>query len=225
MYNKLITLGCSITHHHGWANFVSTALKIPLVNLSESSGTNFLQCKRFQELAFKQNIANNDIIIWQITSVERSFARKKENNYIDNNDQSISAVKSVNIFDNMPRIDFLSHSSVALSSNSSQDYPQLIEDLLFYIISAKKFTPNVFVVYGWEGVMSKEYKTIFENHLSLYNITLIKEPIVNWCSNKNLSFHSDNLHPTGEAYYSYSIDYLLPVLSRYLNLTKEEESK
>lgn len=231
MYNRLITLGCSITNHPGWATHISNTMKLPLINLSESSGSNTLQQFRFQELIFKDKITSNDIIIWQITGIERSYLRKLKNSNLEQQEylDETSTIYSKNIFDNKERIDFLSHSSIALqhrfeTPSDLNSCEQDLENLLFYIISAKHMTPNVFVVYGWKSAVSEEYKSIFEYQLFKYDIKMFKNPIVDWCANNNLDFMDDNMHPTVTAYANYCDNYMYPRLKEFLDANHENKS-
>lgn len=219
--NRLITLGCSLTHHAGWASTLQKRLDIPLINLSMSSGSNQLQQWRFQELVFKDNITDKDIVIWQITGSERRFARKRlfsltnaqrEQHKLDI-DIDGTKILSKNIFDNYYRLDYLSHASYKKWDPQDE---QNLENLLFYIISSKKMTPNTFVIYGWENCIPSDYKSIFESQLSKHNITIIDQPIVEWCHANKLSFHPDNVHPLQSAYETYVDDYLLSTLQEFI---------
>lgn len=229
MYNRLITLGCSVTQHVGWAKSLADSMKISLINLAQSSGSNALQQFRFQELIFSDNITSNDIIIWQVTGTERSYLRKPANpaflkqKKIENKNTSHARaiIHSTNIFDKKERIDFLSHSNFSQRYNYGDilDLEQNFEDLLFYIISAKKMTPNVFVVYGWRSVVSENYKSIFEEQLSKHNIKMFKEPIVDWCIKNKLKLLDDS-HPKQEAYQEYCNNYMYPQLKEFLDIKK-----
>ena len=106
--NKLIVLGCSITHHFGWADYLSSIIDTPLLNLAESSGSNALQQYRFQENLFNNRITSDDIIIWQITGSTRRYKRMEDN--VNSRDILIkdnsletqsSIITSKNIFDNL----------------------------------------------------------------------------------------------------------------------------
>lgn len=221
--NRLITLGCSLTHHIGWAQHLSNRLNLPLINLSESSGSNQLQQWRFQELVFKDNITDKDIVIWQVTGSERKFFRKKlysvtaeqKEKYASGSPVDATLLYSKNIFDDCYRLDHLSHSRCKIK-NWHEEHEQHLENLLFYIISSKKMTPNTFVIYGWEKCIPFDYKLIFEEQLSKHNITIFKQPIVEWCHTNKLKFHSDNMHPLMSAYEKYVDNYLLSTLQEFI---------
>ena len=219
---KLIVLGCSITHHFGWADCLSRIIDTPLLNLAESSGSNALQQYRFQENLFNNRITSNDIIIWQITGLSRHYKRMADNSTsqaILIKENSIktksSIITSKNIFDKQHRIDLLSH-SLHVQNNTMLDVEQELENLLFYIIAAKKITPNTFVVYGWDTVMPIRYKQIFSQQLANHDIKIFTQSIVNWCSKKKLEFHPDNIHPKNESYQQYVNDYMHPQLMSFL---------
>jgi hypothetical protein len=227
MYDRLITLGCSITHHVGWARYLSESMKIPLINLAQSSSSNGLQQRRFQELMFNTPITTNDIVIWQITGSERSYLRKpmtpffiKQQKNENKNALASTVIKSINIFDKKERIDFLSHSyfSQKETGGDLMDVEQHLEDLLFYIISAKKMTPNTFVVYGWDTVITTDQKIIFEEHLSKHNVNIFNNPIVDWCRKNKLPFFKDGNHPRLEAYMRYCNNYMYPQLKEFLDI-------
>jgi len=220
--NKLIVLGCSITHHFGWADYMQPQIDTPLLNLAESSGSNALQQYRFQENLFNNRITSDDIIIWQITGSTRRYKRMEDN--VNSRDILIkdnsletqsSIITSKNIFDKQHRIDLLSH-SLHVQTNTTLDAEQELENLLFYIIAAKKITPNTFVVYGWDTVMPIHYKQIFSQQLANHDIKIFTQSIVNWCSKKKLEFHPDNIHPTQESYQQYVNDYMQPQLMSFL---------
>jgi hypothetical protein len=220
---KLIVLGCSITHHApGWAACLSKIIDMPLLNLAESSGSNALQRYRLQENLFNNRITSDDIIIWQITGSTRRYKRMEDN--VNSRDILIkdnsletqsSIITSKNIFDKQHRIDLVSH-SLHVQTNTMLDVEQELENLLFYIIAAKKITPNTFVVYGWDTVMPIRYKQIFSQQLANHDIKIFTQSIVNWCSEKKLEFHPDNVHPKSESYQQYVNDYMHPQLMSFL---------
>jgi hypothetical protein len=108
--HKLITLGCSITHQAGWADYLRQCMDVELINLAQSAGSNDLQQRRFQEYVFKNNIDTNTIIIWQITTPSRFYNRvflteiiEKEIKNATNFPKAVYSNK--NLFDNFSRVD------------------------------------------------------------------------------------------------------------------------
>ena len=218
MVNRLITLGCSLTHHPGWANFLSSSLNIRLINLSESSSSNMLQVIRYREFILDHGLLKSDLVIWQITALHRRHRR------IILDDQWNSKIKfsvkrtnspyvqsTRNLFDSQTRIDFLSHSNYA---ENLGDESQVLEDLLFHFITVKRHTRNFLVVFGWDGVISTNNVTQFKQQLTHHKINYIEQPIVDWCKENKLVFHDDGTHPTNESHCRYAKEIILPELTR-----------
>ena len=228
MITKIIALGCSITEQVGWAAYLSECMSLPLVNLAVSSGSNQLQQKRIQEYIFKNDIAPDDIVVWQITATNRSQARLVADHHnlqlakedAKGCDYSPSIVSSKNIFDGKDRIDFLSHSNYALQSRTVIDdsiEPQLLEDLLFYLIAISKMTSNLLVVFGWDTVLSADYISKFKQELDLHKINYVIPTIVSYCHTYKLAFNGDTTHPTNGSSRIYARDVLIPKLNKMIN--------
>jgi hypothetical protein len=219
---KLITLGCSLTHHAGWAQYINECMNVKLHNLSQSAGSNQLQQRRLQEFIFEQPITNNDIVIWQITSTMRYYKRELVKNQSRMNhfkNDSTSHPKIVltnkNIFDDNNRVDYLCNS---VDNRNESDEAQILEDILFYLISVRSFTPNFFVFLGWQDAIPSEYREKFIELLAHYQINFIDDPLVEWCYQHNLKFDLRD-HPTTGSSSKYARDVLMPVIEKHLNIT------
>lgn len=219
---RLITLGCSLTHQAGWAQYLAECMQLPLYNLAQSAGSNQLQQKRIQEFIFTNNIASTDIVVWQLTSTIRYHKREMLN---ENNQKLIEQCKNnnihptiiesnVNIFDSSARVDYLCNS---VDDINDIDEAQVLEDLLFYIVSIKKFTSNFFVFLGWEKSIPLEFQEKFKNLLDKHQINYFNECLVDWCHQQNLKFDLLN-HPTVGSSSIYARDILFPAIEKQLNI-------
>ena len=222
MFNRLVSLGCSLTHQIGWADQVATSLEIPLLNLAISAGSNQIQQKRIQELILRNELSKNDLVIWQITSTSRKYSRimmtevwqkilhkeltDTEEAKRDPNYHFTFTKSSSNLFDNNNRLDFLCTSPNAAAC---LDEEQLLEDLLFHLITVKKYTNFLFVVLGWEQAISDKNRNKFFGLLKDHNIYVIDNPICEWCANQNLPFDG-TLHPSHNSYQEYALNVLIP---------------
>lgn len=219
---KLVTLGCSLTHQIGWADYVSACTQLPLVNLSQSAGGNQIQQHRFKEYLLAGNANIQDIVIWQITSTHRKHGRIKLNNswrkklakelYVPFSSHPTITQKYSNLFDGKKRIDFLCTSDCI---EDPDDEEQLIEDLLFYLVTAKQFFPKLLIVFGWQRVLPPPYMRKFKKLLNSFNIDYIDEPIANWCEKNKLGFKG-SLHPTQLSYQIYGQKVIVPKLNELL---------
>ena len=231
MINNIITLGCSLTHQHGWAEYIAQSLKLPLINLSQAAGSNQIQMKKIQEYIFANNITNKDLIIWQITGTERRHKREKMTNElaleIDKQSErqkrdtkfypTIMADPFTNIFDQTQRVDFLCQNDDA---TAMLDEEQFLEDLLFYILAIKKFTPNLIIFFGWNKSLPYKHFSKFKNILKDNNVSVIEEAITDWCLKNKLNF-KPCLHPSIGASYQYAKENILPAIEKMLNIEIE----
>lgn len=217
--HKLITLGCSITHQAGWADYLRQCMDVELINLAQSAGSNDLQQRRFQEYVFKNNIDTNTIIIWQITTPSRFYNRvflteiiEKEIKNATNFPKAVYSNK--NLFDNFPRVDML---CTAKPPEYNKDEYQALEDLLFYLIVARKMTPNLLIIFGWEQAMDPAVFEKFKLVLTEHNIEYINDPIIEWCLKNNLPFNP-SLHPTIGSSSIFAKDIIIPKLEKMLSI-------
>jgi hypothetical protein len=231
MINKIITLGCSLTQQHGWAEYVSQSLKLPLINLSQAAGSNQIQMKKIQEYIFANNITDSDLIIWQITGTERRHKREKITKElaleIDKQSErqkrdtkfhpTIMTDSFTNIFDLTKRVDFLCQNDDA---TTMIDEEQFLEDLLFHILAIKKFTPNLIIFFGWNKSLPHEHFSKFKNILKDNNVSVIDEAITDWCLKNKLNFEPC-LHPSIGASYRYAKENILPAIEKMLNIKIE----
>ena len=222
---RLITLGCSLTHQIGWADHVAEKLRLPLLNLAVSSGSNHIQVSAMKRMILKDEIDPSDLIIWQITSVERppadaKFTLLNESMCKKEPKGSYSISNDVNLFDNLKRIHFLSHTAQARSSYKQKwvnDLEQRMEDLLFVLRSTKNVSPNLLVVFGWNEIFPKGTFKIFKEYLNKFNIKYIDETIVDWCRDKGLDFNGeDKTHPSHSSYQIYADTFILPKIKQGL---------
>lgn len=219
---KLITLGCSLTHHAGWAQYINECMNVKLYNLSQSAGSNQLQQRRLQEFIFEQPITNDDIVIWQLTSTMRYYKRelvKNQSQISHFKNDSTSHPKIVltnkNIFDDNNRVDYLCNS---VDDRNEVDEAQILEDILFYLISVRSFTPHFFVFLGWQDAIPVEYRKKFIELLEHYRINFIDDSLVEWCYQHNLKFDLRE-HPTTGSSSKYARDVLIPAIEKQLNIT------
>jgi hypothetical protein len=221
---KIITLGCSLTHQAGWAEYLSYCTKLPWVNLAQSAGSNQIQQYRFHEHILREKIDSSDLVIWQITATHRKHGRAKLDNgwrlklakdlYIPealNNNPTITK-KNKNLFDNSERIDFL---CISENADSIKDEEQVIEDLLFHLVTAKKFYPNLLVIFGWNRVLPPQYLKKFKHLLSSFNIEYIEDTIVDWCEDQQLPM-AGTKHPTHRSYQAYGEQVIIPKINSML---------
>jgi|688.fasta_scaffold304757_5 hypothetical protein len=217
---RLIILGCSLSavgHLKTWGQQVAESCDLEMINLAVPASSNQLQLHRFKEFVIDSTISEDDIIIWEITGIERYHSRRKLNlieKFIKNSATFCSERK--NLFDNEYRYDLLCNHSDAKKNHNNKDFEQLLEDILFHLLVAKQFTNNVIALAGWRMALFDEYYDKFFNILKSKNIEFVEEPILEYSIKNNIPL-CDDFHPNEEGYVSYANNCVIPKL-KSLNL-------
>ena len=213
--NRLIVFGCSLSaagHLTSWSDEVSARLKLTLLNFAIPASSNPLQVKRFQEYVVNNSITNDDLIIWQITGVERGYKRVSNRwpwlGSINHNSESFNG--SINYFDNKPRIDQLCHHTESV--NSHVDEEEVLQELVFHLKVAKQFTKKLLVIIGWDTAIPDNYINLFKEFLNSNNISYVDKSILSHTIENNLSLLPDGSHPGEEAYISFANNCIIPKL-------------
>jgi hypothetical protein len=120
--------------------------------------------------------------------------------------------RNKNLFDNSKRIDFL---CISENADSIKDEEQVIEDLLFHLVTAKKFFPNLLVIFGWDQVLPVKHIQKFKDLLASFNIEYIEDTIVDWCEDQQLPM-AGTKHPTHRSYQVYGEQVIMPKINSML---------
>lgn len=220
---KIITLGCSFSafgHLKTWPeriveHFSNVFEKVDLINLALPASSNQLQILRLQEYIVYDNITPEDIVIWQITATIRGHQRFKNNEGKRNKDLTTPTAfytGSTNYFDKKNRLDYLCHHPVSL--NMQVDEPEILQQLLYNLKVLKKFTNKVMVIKGWEGVIPEEYLKDFYLFLDKHNISFIDQSIMSHNIENNYPVAEDKMHPSEEAYISFTDSKIIPLIKK-----------
>lgn len=223
--NKLITLGCSLTHQDGWKERTALLTNRTLVNFAQSAGSNGLQINRLHEYIINNNIDENDIVIWQITASGRMPLRLNPDQQlleeiieIDETQftpgRNCHYVKSVpNLFDNQPRIDILCNSPIINRPQIIEfDCRQELQTLVSTLILLSKSHKKLLIFFGWSKMLPVTHNSIFVNTLIKHKINYIDNPYVDWAKSNNKTFRDDT-HPSQLAGEQFTDEVILPKLS------------
>lgn len=209
--NKLVTFGCSVTQLEGLKEELASLLSLPLLNVAECAGANQLQLSKLSELILHQQLNKDDIVYWQITSMNRLYGCLTLNHLdkvleVQNTQFGVGLlnrhyVRSTfpNIFDNGDRLYLLCFSP--LLPNEELDNAKNLEMLLSTLILLKHFCPKLLVVFGWESVMPPDQLEVFKQHLQLYKVDYINEGFVDFTVRNKFGFRfeEDDMHPDENA--------------------------
>jgi hypothetical protein len=216
--SKLIIFGCSLSaqgHLKTWSDRVSDVTGLPCVNLAIPASSNQLQIQRFKEYVLDTGIQPEDIIIWEITSISRCYKRVKLNiaqkfaKRATNGGSLLFESNRKNNYDNDFRYDYLCSHPDGLGMYI--DEAQLLEDILFFLTTARQFTKNIVVLIGWKSALPKKYYAKFINNLKERNFNYIDSHILEHAIDNHLPLE-DDFHPGEEGYISFADNCVIPKL-------------
>jgi hypothetical protein len=216
--NKLIVFGCSLSaqgHLKTWADRVSEVAGLPCVNLAVPASSNQLQMQRFKEYILDTGIHPEDIIIWEITSTSRCYKRVKlsiAQKFVKWTKESGSMLfesNRKNNYDNDFRYDYLCNHPDGIGMPI--DEAQLLEDIMFFLTTARQFTNNIVVLIGWKAAVPKKYYAKFINTLKERNFNYIDSHILEHAIDNHLPL-ADDFHPGEEGYISFADNCVIPKL-------------
>ena len=218
---NLITLGCSVTHNPGVKETLSELTKLNLVNLSQSAGCNGLQVLKMQEYILTNSFNETDVIIWQISQIERVHVRTKLTERFLHRTNTVITSKVIehhyvnsnkNLFDDEDRGDLLCHSPLIDEYNFNYDVAQGLQTLIATIVMVKKIHPKILVYLGWDkAVMPDSYKDKIYEILDKHNVDYLKQPFLEWVVYNNGTL-LDSKHPTPESGMKFAEQVLYPKL-------------
>lgn len=212
---NLVTFGCSFTYSGGtcsWSDHTSNKLRLPLKNYAQAGGSNSLQIKRYQRAVIDGEIDEDDIVIWQITSIFRYNKRFKTSNrkdiYENFREDTPHKPTSVNIFDDEERSDCMHLRPNTKTEYRRNDFAENLQELIFHIISCKNISKKTLVIFGWRDVIPLEWVDKFQKLLDEHNVDYIDTPI--------LEHVEVGIHPTEDEYKQFSENIIIPKLNLWL---------
>ena len=216
--SKIIVLGCSLSAHghlKSWPQRVSEVTGLVCVNLAVPASSNQLQIQQFKEYVLDIGIQLDDIIIWEITGTDRCYKRVTLNiaqkfvKWTKQTGNVLFESNRKNYFDNDYRYDYLCCHPDGVGMQI--DEAQLLEDILFFLTTARQFTKNVVVLLGWKTALPKNYYKEFINKLKERNFNYIDSHILEHAIDNNLPL-ADDFHPSEEGYISFADNCVIPKL-------------
>ena len=218
--SNLFTLGCSLTWGMGWKELLAERHDLNLVSSAMFAGSNDLQLRRIHSYIVNNQINNDDIIIWQLTSTARSSFRVIDPTWIASLDnvqrEDEDAVYYIdapkNYFDGQIHKDVLSNHPMIIKYSSYYNAYAMLEEILSTIILLNK-SYKILVFVGWEGALSEDPNN-YNNVMRLLDknkVPHLTESYLSWAIRTHQPL-SDDLHPTMDASEIYGETVLIPKL-------------
>ena len=218
--SKLFTLGCSLTWGMGWKELLSRKHNLQLVNSAMFAGSNDLQIRRIHSYIVNNQINKDDIIIWQLTSTQRSsfsvidpmWIEVLDNVHREDEDAVYYIDAPKNYFDNAVHKDVLSNHPQIVKYSSYYNATAMLQELLSTIILLNN-TYNILITIGWEGALSDDDNT-YNNVMRLLEVNKVphlKESYLSWAIRTHQTL-DDDFHPSMDASEIYGDEILIPKL-------------
>jgi hypothetical protein len=219
---KLVTLGCSLTSGRDYfSRSLSKILKLDLLDLAVSGGSNPIQIHNLQGHLIDGDINSDDLIYWQVTSMFRKHDRLSLIKYAKEVADAQQHVEWVhyheskkNVFDNIPRFELLCFSPML--KDITYELPKVYDDLqelLATMILLKAKCPKMIVTFGWEKVLHCTGGELnrFKGLLTQHSIDYIDTCYLEYSVHNKLEF-SDATHPAESAGKQYIQEIVYPKL-------------
>jgi hypothetical protein len=201
--------GCSLTKMCGIPDYFREK-GLTVVDFSASAGSNQLQIQRYYDHV-QQNVLHNDVIIFQITSLRRPWARLDKTTFLDNRSLYVPKLpKGHHCFvENDTTVDLLCNAvfdhvdPVMLSTN----------DLLTFLQTLGQ-NNRLLVWIGHQGFVDEHEKKILD-FLHNQKILYCKHYFTEWCLKHKLPFWDSN-HPTVESGRQFAEQCLWPMIAPHM---------
>lgn len=207
---QLMTFGCSLTQICGVTDFFQTVFD--LQDFSESAGSNQLQIQRYRDFAAANDISPDSIILYQITGLDRPWARLSRLMFHANPDYYVPK---------LPQNHYCyveNHDTVDLLCNAKFDHvnPSMItcRDLLDFLGEVNQHH-HLIVWFGHKGFVESNYAEI-SKYLEQNHVVTCQEFFTQWCWDNQLPF-LDDLHPAPESGQLYAQQCLLPLINQVMH--------
>ena len=204
----------------GWKEPLCRKYGLQLVNSAMFAGSNDLQVRRMHSHIINNQIAKDDIIIWQITSQMRHSISVDGPDWKDLLDDVVPEDEDAKYYIDAPRNyfsgnvhkDVLSNHPMVEDAAKYYDFCSSMEEISSTIILLNK-SYNVLVQIGWEGALKEERNNYdkFTNLMRAHDVPHLKESYVSWALRTKNPIEWD-IHPTMDTGAVYSEKVLEPIL-------------
>jgi hypothetical protein len=204
----LFVFGCSLSHSSSWPQTLAKKFDLDLVNCAVPAGDNVTQCRRFIDLFLQDCIKNEDIIIWEITYLDRMGFRLRPNHPFYNNADKVKhnlhSFKP-NLFDNNTHSDYVAFNHEWYDVwYYLKNTTQTLQELIFTLTTANKIVDNKCLVwFAQNNLFDDDQDKVFCKLLDKNNIQHLDyytQSMISWIKQHNLPLAADKMHPTEAVY-------------------------
>lgn len=226
MTTRLFVFGCSLSCLSVWPQILALKHNLELVNLAVPAGDNVTQCRRFIDLFLHNKISSQDIILWEVTYLDRMGFRLRpdhpfyqRSNKVKNNLHKLET----NIFDNEQHSDYVAFNHEWYDVwYYLKNEPQTLQELVFTLIMANNIVHNKCLIwFAQNNLFEDNHAEIFCKMLNEHDVCHLDyetESMMSWLHSNNLPLGPDNMHPTEAVYKQYVDKFIDGHIERFCSI-------
>lgn len=226
MNARLFVFGCSLSCLSVWPQILALKHNLELVNLAVPAGDNVTQCRRFIDLFLHNKISSHDIILWEITYLNRMGFRLRPDHPFY---QRANKVKhnlhtfETNLFDNERHPDYVAFNHEWYDTwYYLKNEPQTLQEIIFTLIMANNFVQKKCLIwFAQNNLFEHDQDKIFCNLLDTHNICHLDyktQSLMSWLHTNNLPLAADNMHPTEGVYQQFVNTFINDHIKRFCSI-------
>jgi hypothetical protein len=206
--SNLYTFGCSLTHSSNWPVKLANKLEMNLINVAVPAGDNITQCRRFIDLFLHGKIKQDDIILWEITYLDRmGFRLHKDHHFLTRSKNVVHNLHTfeTNIFDDTKHLDYVAFNHEWYETwYYSKNITQLLQELIFVLVIANQLVNNKCLLWFaqnnlFENNQDKEFCSTLDKH-NILHLDYQTQSLMSWVQENGLPLAEDGMHPTESVY-------------------------
>jgi hypothetical protein len=225
---KLFTLGCSLTYSSQWPENLAKKYNLELKKLAVPAGDNVTQCRRFIDLFLRDQVNNEDIILWQITYLDRmGFRLSPDHHFLEytNGIKHHLHTFETNLFDSKKHLDYVPFNHEWYEVwYYLKNQTQTLQELLFTLIIANQKVANKCLIwFAQDNLFIDNHEKTFCSMLDKHDISHLDydtESLMSWVYRNSYPLAKDGMHPTETIYQKYVETFLEEYVKKFVTSSK-----
>lgn len=223
---KLFVFGCSLTHSSSWSTNLAKKLGLDLVNLAVPAGDNTSQCRRFIDLFLHNKINYDDIILWEVTYIDRMSFRLAPDHHFLNDSKSVTHnlhTLENNLFDGNKHADYVAFNHKWYETwYYIKNTTQMLQELVFTLIMANQLVNNKCLIwFAQNNLFENNQEKIFCDLLNKHNVLHLDyktQSLMSWIHQNSLPLAADKMHPTEPGYQTFVEKFIEDPIKKFVTI-------
>ena len=221
----LFVFGCSLSYSTNWPKRLAEKFNLDLVKVAVPAGDNVTQCRRFIDLLLQDKINFDDVIIWEITYLDRmGFRLRPDHPFLENSKKVQRNLHSFehNLFDSHKHLDYVAFNSEWYDTwYYVKNTTQTLSEIVFTLIMANQTVRNKCLIwFAQNNLFDENQDKTFCNLLDKNNILHLDyntQSLMSWVYQNSLPLSPlDNMHPTEPVYQQFVETFIEPHIKKLI---------